>query len=180
MLRKMRAGQTQAALLSGSGVGFLDEGVSALQVPLMFDSLDEFDYVLDKLAPTLERRLHAEGFTALGCGETGWACLFAVREFRTPKQPREMKLYTSKGDDDMIRLFGEFGFRAIPLDLTELQTNLETGLEDVFAVPPLIAAGYEWLGSAPNMLNIHFVPILERDTGRPAAAHESGRCRPDR
>ena len=121
MLRKMRAGQTQAALLSGSGMGFLDEGVSALQVPLMFDSLDEFDYVLDKLAPTLERRLHDEGFTALGWGDTGWACLFAVREFRTPKQPREMKLYTSKGDDDMIRLFGEFGFRAIPFDRTANQ-----------------------------------------------------------
>ncbi len=55
MLRKMRAGQTQAALLSGSGMGFLDEGVSALQVPLMFDSLDEFDFVHDKLAPTLDR-----------------------------------------------------------------------------------------------------------------------------
>ncbi len=115
----------------------------------------------------------------MGWGDTGWACLLAVREFRTPKQPREMKLYTSKGDDDMIRLFGEFAFRAIPLDLAELQTNLETGLVDVFAVPPLIAAGYQWLGSAPNMLNLHFVPLLQRDTGRPAAAHESGRCRPD-
>ena len=58
MLRKMRAEQTQAALLSGSGMEFLDEGVSALQALLMFDSLDEFDYVLDKMAPTLERRLH--------------------------------------------------------------------------------------------------------------------------
>ena len=160
MLRKMRAGQMQAALLSGSGMGFLDEGVSALQVPLMFDSLEEFDFVLDKMVPTLEKRLHDEGFTALGWGDAGWAYFFAVREFRTPKQLREMKLYTSKGDDDMIRLFGEFGFRAIPLDLTELQTNLETGLVDVFAVPPLIAAGYQWFGSAPNMLNMRFVPIL--------------------
>ena len=30
----------------------------------------------------------------------------------------------------MLRLFGEFGFLAVPLDLTELQANLETGLVD--------------------------------------------------
>ncbi len=160
MLRKMRAGQMQAALLSGSGMGFLDEGVSALQVPLMFESLEEFDYVLDKMAPTLEKRLRDKGFTALGWGDAGWARFFAVKEFQTPTELREMKLYTSKGDDDMIRLFGEFGFRAVPLDLTELQANLETGLVDVFAVPPLIAAGYQWFGSAPNMLDMRFVAIL--------------------
>lgn len=160
MLRKMRNGQMQAALLSGSGMGFLDEGVSALQVPLMFESLEEFDYVLDKMAPTLEKRLRDKGFTALGWGDAGWARFFAVKEFRTPAELREMKLYTSKGDDDMLRLFGEFGFLAVPLDLTELQANLETGLVDVFAVPPLIAAGYQWFGSAPNMLDMRFVAIL--------------------
>ena len=160
MLRKMRNGQMQAALLSGSGMGFLDEGVSALQVPLMFESLEEFDFVLSKVAPTLERRLHDKGFTVLGWGDAGWAYFFAVKEFRNPKQLRDMKLYTSKGDDDMIRLYDEFGFRAVPLDLTELQTNLETGLVDVFAVPPLIAAGYQWFGSAPNMLNMRFVAIV--------------------
>ena len=126
----------------------------------MFESLEEFDYVLDKMAPTLEKRLRDKGFTALGWGDAGWARFFAVKEFRTPAELREMKLYTSKGDDDMIRLFGEFGFRAVPLDLTELQANLETGLVDVFAVPPLIAAGYQWFGSAPNMLDMRFVAIL--------------------
>ena len=91
MLRKMRNGQMQAALLSGSGMGFLDEGVSALQVPLMFESLEEFDYVLDKMAPTLEKRLRDKGFTALGWGDAGWARFFAVKEFRTPAELREMK-----------------------------------------------------------------------------------------
>ena len=71
-----------------------------------------------------------------------------------------MKLYTSKGDDDMLRLYSEFGFRAVPLDLTELQANLETGLVEAFAVPPLIAAGYQWFGSAPHMLNLRFIPIV--------------------
>lgn len=160
MLRKMRAGQMQGALISGSGMSFLDEGISALQVPLMFDSLEEFDFVRSKLAPTLESRLHAKGFTVLGWGDAGWAYFFAVREFRTPSELREMKLYTSKGDDEMLRLYSEFGLNAVPLDLTELQANLETGLVEVFAVPPLVAAGYQWFASAPHMLNMRFLPIV--------------------
>ncbi len=160
MLRKMRAGQMQAALISGSGMSFLDEGISALQVPLMFESLEEFDFVRSKMAPTLERRLKEKGYTVLGWGDAGWAYFFAVREFSTPSELREMKLYTSKGDDEMLRLFSEFGLRAVPLDLTELQANLETGLVEVFAVPPLVAAGYQWFASAPHMLDMRFLPIV--------------------
>ena len=160
MLRKMRAGQMHAALISGSGMSFLDEGIRALQIPLMFQSIEEFDFVRAKMAPVLERRLKEKGFTVLAWGDAGWAYFFAVREFRTPAELREMKLYTSKGVDDMLRLFSEFGFRAVPLDLTELQANLETGLVEVFAVPPLVAAGYQWFASAPNMLDLRFIPII--------------------
>ena len=160
MLRKMRAGQMQAALISGSGMSFLDEGISALQVPLMFESVEEFDFVRDKMAPALERRLREKGFTVLAWGDAGWAYFFSVKEFRTPDELRRMKLYTSKGDDDMLRLFSEFGFRAVPLDLTELQANLETGLVEAFAVPPLVAAGFQWFASAPHMLDLRFMPII--------------------
>ncbi len=160
MLRKMRAGQMQAALISGSGMSFLDEGVSALQVPLMFDSYEEFDFVRGKLAPILEQRLKDKGFTVLGWGDAGWAYFFSVRPFRTPNDVKAMKLYTAKGDDEMLRLFSEFGLRVVPLDLTELQASLETGLVEIFAVPPLVAAGYQWFASAPHMLDMRFLPIV--------------------
>lgn len=160
MLQKMRAGQLHAALISGTGMSRLEEGISALQVPLMFDSFEEFDFVRSQLTPKLEERLQAKGYKVLGWGDAGWAYFFAVERFRTPADVRGMKLYTSKGDDEMLRLYGEFGFRAVPLDLTELQANLETGLVEIFAVPPLVAAGYQWFGSAPNMLDLRFLPIV--------------------
>ncbi len=160
MLRKLRAGQMQAALISGSGMSFLDEGISALQVPMMFDSYDEFDYVLEKMAPMFADRLAKKGITVLGWGDAGRAHFFCVEPFRTPTDLRAMKIYTAKGDAEMLRIYGEFGFRAVPLDLTELQANLETGLVEAFAVPPLVAAGYQWFGSAPNMLDMPFAQIV--------------------
>ena len=160
MLRKIRSGQIQAALISGAGMARVDKSVSALQVPLMFDSLQEFDYVREKMEPRLEARIEAKNYKVLNWGEAGWAHLFAVKPFRTVDDLRKMKLYTGKGDEDMLLLYAELGFKVVPLDLTELQTALETRLVEAFAAPPLVAAGYQWFGSANYMLSERFLPIV--------------------
>ena len=160
MLRKIRSGQIQAALISGAGMARVDKSVSALQVPLMFDSLEEFDYVREKMEPQLEARIEAKNYKVLNWGEAGWAHLFAVKPFRTVDDLRKMKLYTGKGDEDMLLLYAELGFKVVPLDLTELQTALETRLVEAFAAPPLVAAGYQWFGSANYMLSERFLPIV--------------------
>ncbi len=160
MLRKMRSGQIQAALMSGAGMAQVDKGVSALQVPLTFDSLEEFDYVREKMEPKLEARIEAKNYKVLNWGEAGWAHLFAVKPFKTVDDVRKMKLYTGKGDEDMLLLYAELDFNVVPLDLTELQTALETRLVEAFAAPPLVAAGYQWFGSANYMLSERFLPIV--------------------
>ncbi len=160
MLRKMRTGQIQAALMSGAGMAHVDKGVSALQVPLMFDSLEEFDYVREKMGPKLEARIEAKNYKVLNWGEAGWAHLFSVKPFKTVDDVRKMKLYAGKGDEDMLLLYAELGFNVVPLDLTELQTALETRLVEAFAAPPLVAAGYQWFGSANYMLSERFLPIV--------------------
>ena len=45
----------QAAGLSGAGLGDIDQGVACLQIPMMFDSYEELDYVRDRIAPKLEK-----------------------------------------------------------------------------------------------------------------------------
>ncbi len=160
MLRKIRSGQIQAALMSGAGMSRVDKGVSALQVPLTFDSLEEFDYVREKMEPELEARIEAKNYKVLNWGEAGWAHLFAVKPFKTADDLRKMKLYTGKGDEDMLLLYADLGFNVVPLDLTELQTALETRLVEAFAAPPLVAAGYQWFGSANYMLSERFLPIV--------------------
>src|SRR2546422_206740 len=58
MVRRMRLGQLQAAMLTVVGLSGIDDSVSALQnMPMMFHSLDEVDYVREKLRPVLEKRL---------------------------------------------------------------------------------------------------------------------------
>src|SRR5580698_11181117 len=57
MVNKMRIGQIQAAGLSGAGLSGIEPGVMALQIPMMFDSYEELDYVRERVAPRLEKMM---------------------------------------------------------------------------------------------------------------------------
>jgi len=57
LVRRMRLGQLQAATLTGVGIGDIDPAIGALQeIPMMFRTMEEFDYVRAQLEPELARR----------------------------------------------------------------------------------------------------------------------------
>ena len=72
MVRQIRQGRIQAAALSSVGLSRIDAGVSCLQIPMMFASYAELDYVRSRLAPALERRIEAKGFKVLNWADGGW------------------------------------------------------------------------------------------------------------
>ena len=58
MVKLMRVGTLQAGLFTVVGLSQIEAGVTGLQgVPMLFHSLDEFEYVNEKLRPMLEKRL---------------------------------------------------------------------------------------------------------------------------
>ena len=65
MVNKMRIGQIQSVALSGAGMSTIEPGVMALQIPMMFESYEELDYVRDRVAPRLEKMIEARGFLVL-------------------------------------------------------------------------------------------------------------------
>ena len=78
MVRRMRIGQLNAALISMVGLTEIDDGVAALQkMPMVFRSWDELDYLREKLRPNLEKRLFDKGFVVLCWGDAGWVRFFS-------------------------------------------------------------------------------------------------------
>jgi TRAP-type C4-dicarboxylate transport system substrate-binding protein len=160
MIRKMRIRQLQAVAISGAALPRIDQGVSCLQVPLLFDSYEELDYVRDRLTPRLEQRLATEGFVVLNWSDAGWVHFFTRTPTRTPNDLRSLKLLTSAGDPKTERLYKEFGLRVIPLPYTEVLMALETGLIDAVQGPPLYAMLDQWFGLARNMTELKWAPLV--------------------
>ena len=160
MVRKVRSGIIQAVALSQVGLSRIDNSVSCLHIPLMLESYEELDYVRERIAPRLEQRLEEQGFKVLTWGDAGWVRFFSTTPARTPDDIRKMKLFTSAGDPDGEKLWKEFGFRVIPLSLTDMLTSLTTGLIDAFDVPSLLALLDGSFKRANNMIDLKFSPVV--------------------
>jgi TRAP-type C4-dicarboxylate transport system substrate-binding protein len=160
MVRQVRQGRIQAVGLSSVGLSRIDDGVSCLQVPMMFRSYAELDYVRDRLAPKLEQRIEAKGFKVLHWADGGWVHTFTKTPVHTPDDLRRLKLFTSAGDPETEWLYKEFGFRVVPLSMTDLITSLQTGMVDAFSTVPLFAQLQESYKLAPHMIEVMWTPLV--------------------
>src|SRR6185369_7809000 len=79
MVQKMRIHALQAVAISGAGLSGIDSASSALQIPFMYDSWEEVDYVRDRISPRLEKGLASRGYIVLNWGDTGWVRLFSKK-----------------------------------------------------------------------------------------------------
>ena len=160
MVRQMRQGRIQAVGLSSVGLSRIDKGVSCLQVPMLFRSYAELDYVRDRIASTLERRIEAKGFVVLNWADGGWVQTFSKTAVRTPEDVQQLKLFTSAGDPETERLFKGLGFRVIPLSMTDMATSLQTDMIDAFSTVPLFAQLEGLYRLAPHMLDVMWTPLI--------------------
>ena len=160
MIRKVQRRQLEAVAVSGAGLSRVDKSVESFNVPLMFASYEELDYVRDRLVPELEKRIAASNFKVLNWSDAGWVHFFSKRPARTPADIKRMKLWTSSGDPDTERLFRDLGFQVIPLPATDMLTALQTGLIEAVDVPPLFAMLDGTYKQAGNMIDLKWVPLM--------------------
>src|SRR5260370_2299058 len=84
MVKKVRIKALQAVALSGAGLSGILSDVSALQIPLMLDSYEEFDYVRDHISDRLEKGLAQRKFIVLNWGYAGWGHFFTKKPAMPP------------------------------------------------------------------------------------------------
>ena len=160
MVRKARGGIIDAVGLSSVGLSRIDAAVSCLQVPMMLQSYEELDFVRERIAPDLERRIESRGFKVLHWADGGWVYVFSKTPVRTPDDLRRLRLFTSAGDPDTERLYKEFGFNVIPYSATDLVPMLQAGKLDAFALPPLFAQTQSLFKLAAHVTDVRWIPLV--------------------
>jgi len=160
MVRRMRIGQLQSALLTAVGLSDIDESVTALQtMPLVYRTLDEVDYVREKLRPKLEQKLADKGFVALCWVDAGWVKFFSRRPAVFPDDLKTQKLFAWAGDSKAIDIMKAAGYQPIPLETADILPGLKTGLIDAVPAPPFFALAGQIYDPAPHMLDMNWSPL---------------------
>jgi len=160
MVQKVRIKKLQAVALSGAGLSGILPDVSALQIPLMLDSYEEFDYVREHIAARLEKGLAQRGYIVLNWGYAGWVHFYTKRPATRPEEIRAMKLCVLQGDTASFAIYQQNGFHPVALAATDIFTGLQTGLVDAIQGPPLFALTNQWYVGAKNMLDIKFAQLV--------------------
>lgn len=161
MVGQMRLGALDAGLLTSVGLMDVEEAVTGLQImPMMLRSLEEMDYVSEKVAPTLEKRLEAKGFVVLFWADTGWVRFFSKEPLTRPDDLRKMKLFTWAGDQKAVELWKSGGFKPVPLETADIVPMLDTGLINAVPTPPVAALASLIYERAPHMLELNWAPLV--------------------
>lgn len=161
MIDRMRVNQTQAALITGVGLAEIDNAVAGLQqVPMMFRTYEELEYVMEEMGPMLEKRIRDKGFVVLSWVDSGWVRIFSKNLLETPEDMKRGKLFTWAGDTKQTDMLQRMGFRPVPIDATEVSSSLQTGLVDIVPLPPFFALATQTYRPAPHMLNLRYTPIV--------------------
>ncbi len=160
MVRRMRIGQIQAGLLSGIGLAQIDDSVTALQtMPLVYRTLDEVDYVREKLHAQLEQKFTDKGFIVLFWTDAGWVKCFSRKPVIMPNDLAQQKFFVWAGDSKSRDIIKAAGFQPIPLETMDILPGLQTGLIDAVPCPPFFALAGQFYGPAPHMLDMNWSPL---------------------
>jgi len=159
-VRRLDHHSIQAAGLSGAGLGDIDPGVACLQIPMMFDSYEELDYVRERIAPKLEQRLLQKGYVVLYWSEVGWVQFFSTTPVRNLEDLRKLRLFTWAGDATTEELWRANGFRVVPLPATDIITQLKMHNLDAVPETALYAETTQLYSLAPYLCDVKWAPLV--------------------
>jgi TRAP-type C4-dicarboxylate transport system substrate-binding protein len=160
VLRKMRLDALQAAAFTAVGLGSIDSAFNVFDIPFFFDSYDELNYVTDKLTPVIRKRIEPKGFVLLNWGHGGWTQVFTKKPVQTIDDLKNVKLWTSAGNDRMVQWFKANGFQPRAMAMTDILTGLTTGMLEGLPTTPLAAMLFQWDRQTPYMLELGLAPIV--------------------
>ena len=159
MVRKMRIGTLNAALVTVSGLQGIFNGVKTLSYPLLMKNDEELQSVLQHMKPYFTQKLVSRGFVPIVWSVGGWVYFFSRYPVVSPDDLRKQKLWVWSGDPDEIQAYQNAGFQTVTVAATDLMTSLQSGMVDALVTSPLLAAANQWFAVASNMSTLRLGPL---------------------
>ncbi|CAM8655113.1 DctP TRAP-type C4-dicarboxylate transport system, periplasmic component [Comamonadaceae bacterium] len=161
IVRRMRIGQLQGGLMSVVGLRDIEPSIAALQnLPLLFRSWEEIDYVRDKMRAGMEKRFLDKGFVVIGWGDAGWVRFFSKEAAFSPGDFKSRKFFAWGSEPEQQAIMKSLGYTPVPLETGDALAAIQTGMIDVLPSTPYFALASQVFGTAKHMLDINWAPIV--------------------
>ena len=160
MLRKMHIGQIQGAALTSAGLSAIFNEMDVFQIPFLFQSHDEVDYLVTEMDLFFRKGFEDNGYVLLGWSEGGFVHLMSTTPVATLDDLRKVKVWTW-ADSPMTKvIFDEANVSAIPLSVPDVLVGLQTGLVDVVYAPPSGAISLQWFTKTKYLTDVNLLYLI--------------------
>ncbi len=144
VVRKMRVGQLDGALLTSTGLGGLVPQVLVLQAPGLIGSYPELDDVREKLAPELEGLFDKAGYALISWGDSGQIRIFSKHKIQAPSDLQQVRPWVWRGSPTMKAFIEAAGANGVALGLPEVFSALQTGMVDTVIATSIGVLAFQW------------------------------------
>lgn len=160
-IQKLRVGSLQAVTLSAASLADLDSYMGVIEkVPMLFHSLEESEYVRNRVAPELEKRLENQGFVVLFWADAGWIQVFSRQPILRPADLKNTRLLTTPGDPAEVELIKALGIKPEQRVWSEAYLGLQTGNIDELVTTPFLCLAGQFDRTAKHYLPLNYVPLV--------------------
>lgn len=158
--RKIKVGQLHGGAFTSGGLAHFYRDIQVLSLPMLFNSLDEVDYVRSKLDETLKQNMEKNGFVLLGIAEGGFARIMSRKPMVKLESIRASKVWIPEGDILVQETYNTLGISAISLPISDVFTGLQTGLIDTVSVTSTAAIAFQWHTSTSYLTDTPIIYLI--------------------
>jgi TRAP-type transport system periplasmic protein len=153
-IRKINQGQLDGAAVTSVGLAMIDESIRVLELPMMFESEAELDYVRGKMWKHFQKKFEKKGFQLGEPGDVGWVYFLSKKKVESLADLKNQKVWMW-GDDQVVKeTFKVLGVSGVPLGVPEVDANLTSGKINACYGPPLAAMVLGWANKVKYMTSM--------------------------
>jgi TRAP-type C4-dicarboxylate transport system substrate-binding protein len=159
-VRKIRAGQMDAAGVSTTGIGLVARPVLVLTAPGLITEYEQLERARTQLSDRFEKLIEDSGFVQLNWGEAGKHRIFSIEEFAKPEDLKSLRPWAWKDDPVFAEFVSAMGANPVRVGANEVYGGLQTRMLDTVPCSALLAVGMQWYTRLNYMAKQNFGIII--------------------
>lgn len=159
-IRKVRAGQMDAAGVTTTGLGMVARPVLVLTAPGVITEYEQLERARAKLGERFAKLFDDAGFVLLAWGEAGKNRIFSMEEFAKPDDLKRLRPWAWKDDPVFAGYVSTIGANAVRVGVPEVYGGLQTRMLDTVPASALAAVALQWYTRLNYMAKDNFGIII--------------------
>ncbi len=159
-IRKMRAGQMDAAGVTTTGLGIVVRPVLVLSAPGIIETYEQLDRVRETMNSRFEQMFDDAGFILLAWSDAGKGRLMSTMPILKPADLKASRPWVWKDDPIFAEFLKVIGANGVRLGVPEVYAGLQTKMVDVVPSSAIAAVALQWYTKLKYMSKDSFGLIL--------------------